>query len=56
MVLAKLLDKQLETTVLLFVEFNTTIAPAKCDGEKRGFGGAVIGQTCWCKTAHGDQH
>ena len=41
-------------TVLLFVEFNTTMAlailPEQCD-----FDGAGVGQSCGCETAPGDQ-
>ena len=44
------------STVLLFVEFNTTLTLAKSDGEKRDFVRAGVGQSCECKTAEADQH
>jgi hypothetical protein len=41
-------------TVLLFVEFNTTMALAILN-EQRGFVGAVAGPSCGCEAAQGDQ-
>ena len=43
------------TVVLLFVEFNTTMALAILM-EQLDFVGAGVGQSCWCETAQGDQH
>ena len=40
-------------TVLLFVEFNTTMALAILT-EQRDFIGAGVGQSCGCETAEGD--
>jgi hypothetical protein len=42
-------------TVLLFVEFNTTMALAFLP-EERDFVGASVGQSCGCETARGVQH
>ena len=42
-------------TVLLFVEFNTTMALTILT-EQRDFVGAGVGQRCGCETAQGDQH
>ena len=43
------------STVLLFVEFNTTVALAILT-EQRDFVGAGVGQSCGCETSRGDQH
>jgi hypothetical protein len=40
-------------TVLLFVEFNTTVALAVLT-EQCDFVGAGVGQSCGCETAQGD--
>ena len=53
-VLAKSLDNFKLPTELLSVEFNTTIALAILT-EQHDFVGAGVGQTCGCKSAHGDQ-
>jgi hypothetical protein len=42
-------------TVLLFVEFNTTMALAILT-EQRDFVGAVVGTSYGCETPQGDQH
>ena len=42
-------------TVLLFVEFNTTMALAILT-EQRDFVRAGLGQSCGCETAQGDQY
>ena len=42
-------------TVLLFVEFNTTMALGIVT-EQRDIVGAGVGQSCGCETAQGDQH
>jgi len=42
-------------TVLLFVEFNTTVV-LEILTEQRNFVGAGVGQSCGCETAQGDQH
>jgi len=41
-------------TVLLFVEFNTTMAMTILT--ERDFVGAGVGQSRGCETAQGDQH
>jgi hypothetical protein len=41
-------------TVVLFVEFNTTMALVIVTGQ-RDFVGAGVGQSCMCETALGDQ-
>ena len=43
------------STVLLFVEFNTTVA-LEILTEQRDFVGADVGQSCRCETSRGDQH
>ena len=42
------------STVLLFVEFNTTMALGIVT--ERDIVGAGVGQSCGCETAQGDQH
>ena len=55
-VLAKSLVKQNSklSTVLLFVEFNTTMALGIVT--ERDIVGAGVSQSCGCETAQGDQH
>ena len=51
---AKSIDNLKLPTVVLFVEFNTTMALAILT-EQRDFVGAGVGQSCRCETAQGDQ-
>ena len=54
-VLAKSSDNLKLPTVLLFIEFNTTMVLAILT-EQRDFVGAGVRQRCGCETAPGYQH
>jgi len=54
-VLAKSLDNLKLSTVLLFVELNTTTTLAILT-EQRDFVSSGVGQSCGCETAQSDQH